>query len=575
MPNKGSVKLTISVQNGTNGFGPSRLFPPTPFYHTGITARPYLLPKTPSPALSGEESAWLKIRRDQQGVKMKSPAMQTQYEPPLGTVTDSGEQDVISANFLKWSTLFLLSYFALRLVFFALNISSFVPPDEVTHAGICRVFSRVFLLPANSPESYEFGLVTNVPWLYYWVMGKLIHLNIFGLPDLAFLRLLNIPIAFGTVFFIRRTLLLLTENRLSQLLLLVVVTNTAMFSLLSASVSYDNLTNLLAAMSIYYLLAFFKYRSGTLFAAAVLSQLAGCLTKNTFLPLTLAMALLLLIHEWRNLRHFPAALVGYLRGSGRRALLPALLILAGLALNLQLYAGNYLKYGTLAPAMAAVVSPENSMQYRIAARETIFKLYETGKISYMEALQMTGEIRHPGDKSDTFFMLMNYENLKANPAMWLGPLQYVKIWFQDMAGSILGIKGHMGMYKDPRYLIPVYLVMALALAGFMLRWRPRESGWTAPCLAAIASFYAAFMLYKVNYNAYLYYGVTGITLQGRYLFPVLGPIYLLCCHYLLRLPRNRHLQLALAVATALLFIAYDFPWFLAHATPDWFSGQHR
>ena len=507
---------------------------------------------------------------------MKSPAVQTQYETQaVATAIGDQEDDVISANFLKWSTLLLLSYFGLRLVFFALNISSFIPPDEVTHAGVCTIFSKVFLLPANSPESYEFGLVTNAPWLYYWIMGKLIHLNIFGLPDLVFLRLLNIPIAFATLFFIRRTLLLLTENRLTQLLLVVVLTNTAMFSLLSASVSYDNLTNLFAAMSIYYLLAFFKYRSGTLLAAAVLSQLAGCLTKSTFLPLALVLTLLLLIHEWRNLRLFPAALAGYLKGPGRLTLLTLLLIVAGLALNLQLYGGNYLRYGTLAPTMATVVSPENSMQYRIGARERIFSLYTEGKITYMEALQMTGEIRHPGDKSDTFYMLMNYENLKANPAMWLGPLQYAKLWFQDMAGSILGIKGHIGMFKSPGYLIPAYLVMALSLAGFALRWRPRESGWTAPCLAAIATFYAGFMLYKVNYNAYLYYGVTGITLQGRYLFPVLGPMYVLCCHYLLRLPRNRQFQLALAVATAVLFIGYDFPWFLSHATPQWFSGPHR
>jgi len=500
---------------------------------------------------------------------MKAPEMQMQYERQISAGA-SGEDEVISAPWLKWSTIFFLAYFGLRLVYFALNISSFAPPDEVTHAGVCKVFSTVFLFPRNTPESYQFGLVTNAPWLYYWIMGKLLHLNFFGLPDLAFLRLMNIPIAFATVFFVRRTLQLLTRNRLADLLLVIVLTNTSMFSLLSASVSYDNLTNLLGATSIYYLLAFFKNRSANLLAATLLCQMAGALTKSTFLPLAFVLELLLLVHEWKNLRLFPAALADHLRG-GVRSLLPALLILAGLALNLQLYGGNYLRYGTMAPSMATVVSPESSMQYRIGARERIFSLYTEGKISYMEALQMTGEIKHPGDKSDTFYLLMNYENLKTNHALWLTPPQYLKQWVQDMTGSVLGIKGHIGMFKPPRYLVPAYVIMALAAAGFALRWRPRESGWLAPCLAVIASFYAAVLLYKVNYNAYLYYGVTGITLQGRYIFPVLGPIYVLCCHYMLSLPRNRQVRIALAAATALLFIGYDFPWFFAHATPEWFK----
>ena len=100
---------------------------------------------------------------------------------------------------------------------------------------------------------------------------------------------------------------------------------------------------------------------------------------------------------------------------------------------------------------------------------------------------------------------------------------------------------------------------------------PGTEGWLPPSLAAIACFYAGFLMYKVNYNAYLYYGTPGITLQGRYLFPVIGPVYVLLCHYLLRLFRAENARLAVALATALLFVAYDFPWFLAHATPEWYA----
>ena len=82
----------------------------------------------------------------------------------------------------------------------------------------------------------------------------------------------------------------------------------------------------------------------------------------------------------------------------------ALLLLAALALNLQLYGGNYLKYHELIPSMAAVTSSAAAMNYRLDARGTIFNDFKEGKISYMDALVLAGEIKHPNDKADTFYL---------------------------------------------------------------------------------------------------------------------------------------------------------------------------
>jgi hypothetical protein len=349
------------------------------------------------------------------------------------------------------------------------------------------------------------------------------------------------------------------------------MTNTAMFSILSASVSYDNLTNLLAAMAIYCLFAFFKNRSGYMLAASILCQLAGCLTKVTFLPLIPGMGLLLLIHELKCLHKLPVAMKHYFQTSNRRAWLSTLAILVLVGLNINLYGGNYLNYGVLYPSMQRVLSPETAMQYRLAARGMIFNQYREGKISYMDALLMTGEIKHPGDKSDTFYLLMNYEKLKRNPQLWMGPLPYMKVWFETVIATIIGIKAHLPMYKESHYLLPIYLVLATSLLGFIVRWRPDQSGWLSPYFAAIACYYAGYLLYMVNYDNYLNYGVPGITLQGRYLFPIMTPFYVLLCHYLLQLFRSEKIRIALALTTALIFIAYDFPWFLMHATPQWYE----
>lgn len=477
----------------------------------------------------------------------------------------------ISVSTMKWATITLLAYFCARLFFFAVNISSFVPPDEFTHAGLCKIFSKVFLFPDNSPATYEFGLVTNIPWLYYWIMGKLLHLNFFGITDLVFLRLLNIILVFGTVWYAVRLLRLLTDDRLTQLLLLVVITNTPMLSLLSASVSYDNLANLLAAMAIYYEFAFFKNRSGSLLVASLLCQMAGNLTKVTFLPLALALCVLLLIHEVRSLRALPAVLKGYFKSCAFKESLLMLLLFIALGLNLHLYAGNYLRLGKMSPSMTDVFPAHIATQFGIAARETIFREYSEGRITYMDALILTGEIKHPGNKADTFYLLMNYENFKRNPQYWMGPFTYARFWFENMAGSIFGIKGHLQMFKESRYITPVYLIMAFSVLGFFVRWRQRDSGWLPLFLVAIVCFYSALLLFKINYSAYLYYGTPGITLQGRYLFPVIGPVYVLACYYLLQLFRTDNIRLALSLVTAMLFISYDFPWFLMHATPEWYE----
>lgn len=485
------------------------------------------------------------------------------------------EDGLISATFLKWATILLLAYFGARLVFFALTISSFVPPDEVTHAGLSRIFSKVFLFPANSSETYKFGLVTNIPWLYYWITGKMLYLNFFGLSDLVFLRLLNIPLAFATVWYTVRLLRILTDNRLTLILLIVAMTNTPMFSFLSASVSYDNLANLLAAMAIYYLFAFFRNRSGGMLVASLLCQMAGSLTKITFLPLIMVLNILLLVNEWRNLPAFSSVVRQYFRASARRKWLTILLFLVAAGLNLQLYAGNYLRYETLNPGMSQVLSPEIAMEQRLDARGMIFNQYKEGKISYMDALILAGQIEHAGDKSDTFFLLMNYENLKKNPQLWMGPLDYVKFWLQNMLGTIFGIKAHLGMFKPTLFMLPVYLIFTLAALGFFVRWRPKKSGWISPYLAAIAACYAGYLMYMVNYDTYLNYGEPGLTTYGRYLFVLIAPIYVLLCHYLVSLFRTGYNRWILALATGLLFITYDFPWFLMHATPEWYRWLPR
>ncbi|MDR3580392.1 MAG: hypothetical protein P4L44_10555 [Oryzomonas sp.] len=484
----------------------------------------------------------------------------------------AAERAFPSRRFFNWAVIILLGYFGLQLLFFAISIAPFVPPDEATHFGCCTIFSKEFFLPDNSPESYQYGLITNIPWLYYWSMGKLLHVNFFGIPDLLFLRLLNIPLAFGTVFYVCRTLRLLTDDRLSRLLLLVAMTNTLMFSFLSAAVSYDNLANLLAAMAVYYLLAFFKNRSGSLLAFSLLCQLAGGLTKSSFLPLVLVLNVLLCLHEVGNIRELPAELLSWFHGAGRRGLWLLFAILVGTGLNIQLYAGNYLSYGSLAPEIADVLPMKAAMQNRLAAREIIFRLFKNGQVTKEQALAMTGQISNTSDREDTAILIENHDYVMNSGVRMFGLPAYSKLWGYNIMLTVFGIKCHEGLlYDDVRVIVPFVGLFLLSALGFMRRWRPGREGWLPPCMAVIGAFYALFLLYFVCYKAYLYYEQPGIALQGRYIFPVIGPIYVLAICYLMRLFSNRYVRLSVAVATALMFMAANIPLFFSHVTPQWFD----
>ena len=486
-------------------------------------------------------------------------------------VTVNPDETFPSSRHLKWSLILLLVYFGLRLLFYALTISTNMPPDETTHLELSRIFSKVFFLPQNSPETYEYGLVTNIPWLYYWIMGKLLALNFLGIPELLFLRLLNIPFAFATIYFVRRMFRLITDDRLSQILLIVAMTNTIMFSFLSAFVTYDNLTNLLAAMAVYYLLAFFKTRSGDLLVASLLCQMVGSLTKITFLPLVLILNILLVIHEFKNIRMLPGALLGYFKAEGWRRWGLILGIFLGLAMNVQLYGGNYYYYGSPAPEMSAVLPPDKAMQNRIAARNMIFSQFKEGRISREEALGIASQIKHPGDRADTMYLIDNYIALRYYHIEPLGPLAYTALWVWQMSAGIFGIFGHGEMFNSGPAIWPFAALGVLIFLGILIRWRPSHAEWLPTCLMAIAAFYGLFLLYYQTYPVYIETGSLGLTAQGRYLFPVLGAFYAVSSYYLPRLFRSRHWQLGISGAACLIFIISDFPFFLYHVTSDWFA----
>lgn len=471
-----------------------------------------------------------------------------------------------------WIVAVLFAYFGIRLLFFAVTISGDVPPDEITHFGLVKIFSKTLSLPGNSAETYEYGLVTNVPWLYYWLMGRLLPLNVFGVPELLFLRIFNVVLAFATVIFAWRTLLLLTKERLPQFLLLVAITNTLMFTFLSAAVSYDNLANLLAAMGIYYLCAFFKERKGRSLFFSWFCQLAGMLTKTSLLPLVLILNVVLIVRECKNLQNLPKVVLERWRLRQWQDFVLVAMILVVLIMNIRLYGGNYIHYGKILPEIQEVLPFEAVMKNRIGARDLIFMQFRDGKISYAEAMELTASIKHEGDREAAIHLVQNYLSRRYSGEGLMNIWEYIVPWFKIMMMSVFGIIAHINMLNGGMTLMPLSALLGLAFFAILLKLRLRVAAGIPATIAVIAIFYIFFIMFFFNYKAYQYNETFVLTLQGRYLFPVIGSIYVLFSFYLLQLFKGEGLRLTVATIAALIFIASDFPFFLWHVTPEWYAS---
>lgn len=461
-----------------------------------------------------------------------------------------------------------LLYFAWRVAYYALHIHPFVPPDEVTHAARVVAFSKSLLPPTDTPATHPLGLVTRVPTLYCFLMGKLLLLNLFGVPQLVFLRFLDVAMGVLTVVYGVRWVRLFSPDPLVRSLFVVMLTNTPMFVFLVGSVSYDNLTNLLGAAAIYYLYSCFATRSAPAFVAFLLCLALGCLTKPSFLPLALILVALLGLHERRSPGALPRALAASLRRPPPAlAAALALLVTAG-GLGVWLYGGNLVRYGGVIPRADQVIGLEAALRNRIFARNYVVSAYRRGELSREQAVEIARGISHSGDRSNTLELLEMVDDRRGRKRR-AEPFVYAAVWTWQMLRSSVSLSGHAVLNKSAPELVVYLLIAGLACYGWLSGERGSGAGAGTGLAALIVLPYLLLLVWQVGYPAYRHTGAAGLAAQGRYAFPVLVPACGLLAHYLLAAVPPR-VRLPTAVAVATWFVWQDFPWFLAHATPAWF-----
>lgn len=425
--------------------------------------------------------------------------------------------------------IFILVIFFVSSLFIALKLKSTLTgiiPDESAHFIFSKHFSTTLGIPPDTAETYIWGwYIQQNPFLYYWINGRIINFLSWlrpGISDLQLLislRVLNVLCATMSVLVCYLLSKETIQHKWWRLLPVFLLTHTLMFVFLAGGVNYDNLANLLGMASLYYLIKVLKHKRFLSNSLAWMIFIAvGTLVKYTLLPLALATSIAWLIFTITQRKMvFPIHFEGVKTG------LPILMLVLLLLGNFFIYGINILRYKSLLPPCQEILLES---QCEMSGFERRYR--ET-------ALDKKLTIKESIDEG------------------YPPPLRYLTVdWVNHMLMRTFGMISHEAYFPHQViiYLRLLFYWMGL-LSVFNLMVHHRVSIVTLT-LIWIVLFYAC-VLFIQNYNTELVYGFKQISLQGRYIFPVIGAIYVLFTKVLQKTP-FKSVRLATLAYTIGLFL---------------------
>lgn len=378
-------------------------------------------------------------------------------------------------------------------MFLAFNIKLGVSPDSYYHFEVSKAYSTTLVIPQNTPETFKWRDITRIPYLYFWINGRILNINNGIFDEVILLRIVNILYSVGTIYIVYLLSKELFKNKWKRLLPVFFLSHTLMFVFLSSSINYDNLANLFCTLSIYFFVKFIKDSNLKYILLMLLFLCMGALTKSTVLPVALISVILCIVEIIKRKINFKKIKVG------KELLLIAPILLFAL-LNLELYGGNFIKYGKLQPSCTQVLTHEQCLENGVYYRDRID----------FQAVPIKGF-------SETFDMIRDGERV--------GPVRYLFKWFPDLTGKIFGVMGDSSLYLPSvfKYIFIFFFLTALISAIV------NRKKWTKVdrYLMIILLFYICILFFTQNYSMYLTYNNYYLGLQGRYIFPVISIIYVL------------------------------------------------
>lgn len=428
--------------------------------------------------------------------------------------------------------------FIVQALFFTCCIKENLPPDEFYHVRLSQIYSKTFGLVDNSESTYYLGDISRIPFLFHWLAGRVINIKNLILPslkDYIVLRLFSVFVGCLNVLTALKIIRFFTKDKLVHILFLTMLTHTLMFVLISSGVNYDPLTILFSFLLIMFTLKLCNSHKIETFALVVLVTLLGCITKTTFLPIAFVNFLFVVIHEIKHIQKYKED--GKILITHRENLLKVSVYLVFIVffavLTVNLYGVNLIRYHSIQPNCSKVIGVENCMQNGVFA--TYFELKKVA----------------PPEES------------------LLKLFWYIPHWLHLMTDRTYGIFAHLKLSLTYQQFSAYFLIFVLGALKFIRVYDKKKVGHSYFLLLVVS--YTIVLMVIINYLVYYKSnGVIHAAVQGRYMFPVLAPLYALVSLSLLSF-KNKYVRWFLFVCVMVVFLYGNIPFFVRNVTDEWFA----
>lgn len=464
--------------------------------------------------------------------------MTPSLSPPSAGAGDTSVSRVLRIAGSRLLQRLIVGYFLVQASYMALTTKIGIPPDERWHIGLIRFYVENGWSPfvADQRSDFQLGdLERNPNYLYHYGLSFLYRLSPFGDEGtVILLRFVNIALAALTIFVLLAILRRLRLPLIVQNLTVFLLINTLMFTFLSASVNYDNLLILLAAIAFYGFFGLLEEPNGRSFVTLLLGSLGAILAKQAAVPLVLLLFGVLALAHWRRWGPFLTSIRRWFRPARPSVVLACVCMLILIGLVAERYVGNVIQYGKLGVSCDRVHDVEQCEQYAVFSRNRTLAMNKP-----------------PSDQ------LMSLPEFSLR-------------WTHGMFDRTVRIFAH----KVPRPIYPLQMgafIVAIVLIFALIREMDRQYR-TLNYGVAVAGLYILVLL-LVNWKSYRQYGVFGLALQGRYAFPVIGIVYMAGSFYLLRLLKGRRFGVLVGLTCLfILFAGASLPAYLYSTDSTWYRS---
>jgi hypothetical protein len=441
------------------------------------------------------------------------------------------EKKLLNTKLVFKSIIILIfGWFAFQGIYYSTNIANDVSPDESYHYELSKLHLNS-LNPKikDTPETFYLGAISVRPYLYHFLMGKLLMLNIFNIAPLIFLRLINVILGLISLYLTFLVAKEISDDKWVQILVLIIQTNILMYVFINSMVSYDNLINLISTGSFLVLLRFLKSYSRKYLILLLLTFFAGTLTKITYGPIVIIQIIILLRYFPDIIRHRKNLLAEPI---GLKETILFFLVIFLLGLNIELYGNNIAKYHQIQPKTESVIDKENALKYYGQAK-----------------------------RSDQLKKTLNTRKLMSTK-------EYLIKYYFRTTETITGIMGHKNLFRTTADIFCYTIILILSITIYFYSMGKGYRNRHLNIITFSIIFYIIIILY-VNYKTYITYHLFGLALQGRYNFPVLSLITIFIAYNLLK-PFSQKTKTIITITLTSFLVYNNYFWFLSHVRPDWF-----